>query len=238
MNKLDELFKNTDKELSGLVEDILENAPLPENPLKPPEQTKKEAFASLADFFTGKDIRIRVEQGFKVIFRELASYATPLVMDDIKAEWVNRSQSLIKEIHTAAPSCLQEDMNVSDETIEHFYQCGFRVYSQKNYQEAADVFFVISLLSPRRHNIWMALGLSEKELNNHAPALVAFSMAALTNMEDPLSFFHSAECYIALGEKEDAKECIEVASDLLKGKSDLESKQLANAILSIKKSLL
>jgi type III secretion system low calcium response chaperone LcrH/SycD len=158
-------------------------------------------------------------------------------MDAIKNEWTTVSDSLINNLQSD-PSFLEEGLNVSDETIDCFYRCGFRLYEHQQYQEAADAFYVISLLSSRRHNVWMALGLSEKELNHHEEALVAFSMAALTNMEDPLSFLHSAECYIALGEKEDAKECLEVVANCVKRNPDHESKQIASYALSLKKTLL
>lgn len=134
-------------------------------------------------------------------------------------------------------SAFQEIFPISDPTIEIFYQCGLRLYNSQQYQKAVDVFFVICSIDYRRHNAWLALGLTEKSLQNWDAALHSFSMGALTNIKNPISFLHSADCYAALGQAHDAKECIEISKKLLHGKSDALSLQLLEHIISIENSL-
>lgn len=130
----------------------------------------------------------------------------------------------------------QDIFPISDTTVEHFYQCGYRLHQNGQYQEAADVFFVMSSMDYRRHNVWMALGLAEKALSHWDLALAAFSMAILTNMQEPLAFLHSAACYIALGKNIDAQECLQGAAELLQKVTDTtdQTKQIRDYMAALK----
>lgn len=247
MDKLDEVFGGVDEKFTAFVDEMLKNIPDPEpTPLQSSKQIKEQSRSTLIDLFTGKDIRQRMEQGFAVINKELSGHETPLVIDGIKAEWAKCVELLVEKMKnksTEAPAegeflpSFQEQFSISDATIECFYQCGIRAYEHKNYQEAADVFYVVSSIDYRRHNVWMAFGLAEKNLNHPQLALTAFIMASLTNIENPFAFLYSAECYIALGEKEGAEKCIQAALELVQGKSDSESRTITDRLLLIKKSI-
>lgn len=244
MSALEQLFAEVDKEIAVVVDDLLSNAPLPPDPFQSPEQIKQQARTLLIDFLSAKDIRNRAAQGFEIIFRELALHENPLLINDIRQEWKTCAEQMAQQPRPdqtlskeEPPTSFQEVFPISDATIEHFYQCGCRLHQNANYQEAADVFFVISAIDYRRHNAWLALGLAEKAQNNWEPALTAFSMAALSNMQNPLAFLHSAACYIALGEKADAEDCIKAATEILEREPAHETRQMTGYILSLKKSL-
>jgi type III secretion system low calcium response chaperone LcrH/SycD len=243
MGKLDEVFKNVDAKVVEAVDELMKEVPEPEaTPYKSSAVLKEETRLELVDLLSGKDIRERMERGFEVIHRELAAHETPVVMERVKEEWSRCADLLGKTPTTPIPEgeippSFQEQCSISDETIECFYQCGIRAYEHKNYQEASDVFYVLSSIDYRRHNVWMALGLVEKQLGNPESALSAFIMASVTNMEEPIAFMHAAECYITLGEREEAEKSIQSASDLIQGKSDERSKEIADRLLSMKKSM-
>ena len=205
MPSLDELFTEMDKQCAVIAEDMLKKAPPPkENPLVPKEQIVKEAKTVLTEYLQGKDLRERIARGYQVIFRELKAHSTPVVIERIQGELEGcfnevkkNTKNLIKETpkEEDAWRSFQEIYGISDETINDFYSCGFRLYEQKSYQEAADVFYVVSMLDYRRYNVWMSFGSAEKQLENWEQALIAFSMASLADMELPLPFIYSTECY-------------------------------------------
>jgi hypothetical protein len=56
-------------------------------------------------------------------------------------------------------------------------------------------------------------------------------------MQNPISFLHSAECYLALGEKADAESSLRTAADLLQHLPADQAKQMAGYIAALKKSL-
>lgn len=246
MVDLDEIFKEIDKECSALADNMLKESPIPPNPLMSQDLAREQAHRELTDYLAGKEIRNRIIKGFQIIFRELSIHETPKLIQSIQDEWKKCQETFTGHLQPATdkldyseeiPPSFQETFLVSDETIEHFYQCGLRLYNQKCYGEASDVFFVVSSLDHRRHNTWMALGLAEKGLKNWELALSAFCMGSATNIKDPLSFIYSAECYTALGQKHDAENCVQFALEILEENPTLKTQELTNYISFLKKSL-
>ncbi len=254
MNTFKQLFNDMDKEIAIVVDNMLKNSPPPpHHSSQSPEPIKQEARTILHELLSGKDLRDRIESGFQIIFRELAIHENPLLVNDIRDEWKKCTEILTQNIHNVQketqstqptpaaeqtiPPSFQEIFPVSDTTLAHFYQCGSRLHQQGNYQEAADAFFIVTILDYRRHNAWLAMGLAEKALEHWAIALVAFSMAALTNMQSPISFLHSTECHLALGEKADAESSLRTAAELTQHLPDDQARQMNVYIAGLKKSL-
>ncbi len=260
MDTINQLFTEVDNEVAIVIDNMLKTAAPSLDAAKSPEEIAK-ARTALVNFLTAKEVRNRAAQGLNIIFRELPRYITPLQLENIKTEWDNNTKALTEkmesessaldnfatnssnaEIQTANEHAnkqlsFQDIFPISDTTVEHFYQCGYRLHQNAQYQEAADVFFVMSSMDYRRHNVWMALGLAEKALNHWDLALTAFSMAILTNMQEPMAFLHSAACYIALGKNIDAQECLQAASELLQKSTDTtdQTKQMREYADGLKK---
>ncbi len=245
MTSVNDLFKTIEKKLAVTIEEMVKNPPPEATSLESVEQVKQQTKDMLMDILAAKDIRLRMDEGFEAIFQDLSSREAPVVIQGIKDEWIEYSKNMLNLIGKAElPSSEQEALEafkegfaLSEDTMDRFYQCGVRFYQAKNYQKAADVFFVISSIDYRRHGVWLGLGLAEQELGHHQFALTAFSMAALTDMEDPMSFVYSAECYIALKEYKDAEECIQTALDFIHGKTDDRSQRINEYLLILKKQL-
>ncbi len=240
MSILDEIFKDMDGRVNEMVEEMLKNSPPPEETsFESSEQIKQGARAVLVEVLTGKDIRDRIERGFEVLVRELKSYEPPVSLEAIKKDWVGYTDYVLKTVNKQELdfSLFEENIPLSEDTLQQFYGVGFRLYEHERYEEAGDVFFVISNIDYRRHNVWMLLGLCEKALSRFDQALVAFSMAILTDPQDPWAFLYSSECYIALGEKIDAEECVRAASDLIQVKSNSYSNSILVRLNELKKDL-
>lgn len=240
MNSLDKIFEKIDKECSIIADNMLKESPPLPNPLLSQDLVNKQAHKELTDYLSAKYIRNRIIKGFQIIFKELSIHESPKLSLSIQEEWKKCQENFKPQTNNPTsegefPPSFQEIFPVSDETIEHFYKCGLRLYKQKNYEEAADVFFVISSIDYRRHNVWMALGLAERALKNWESALSAFSMASATNIENPLSFLHAAECYLALGQKSDAKNSVEFAVEILDKNPNLKTKELLDYVAFLKK---
>ncbi len=265
MDTMNQLFAEVDSEIATVIDNMLKTAAPNLDASRSPEEIAQ-ARTALVNFLTAKEVRNRAAQGLSIIFRELPKYVTPLQLANIKAEWDHNTKALTEkmenesnvldafatnapnaEVQTAEGETAGEQMEqqlsfqdifpISDTTIEHFYQCGYRLHQNAQYQEAADVFFVMSSMDYRRHNVWMALGLAEKALRHWDLALTAFSMAILTNMQEPLAFLHSAACYIALGKNIDAQECLQAASELLQKSTDTteQTKQMREYATALRK---
>lgn len=119
------------------------------------------------------------------------------VIDKIK----NRNL-LQKEI--AEGASLQEIFNFSDEAMDSFYKAARHLFEKQNYKEAADAFFFLTHLNPYVSTYWLGLGMSEHLGEDYHAALMAYSMTALLDTEDPLPHYHLGNCYKSIGDLENA----------------------------------
>ncbi len=105
----------------------------------------------------------------------------------------------------------QEILGFTLKTMDKFYSAAYNLFQRQQYEEAADAFVFLTTLNPRIHTYWVGLGMSEQLNEEYDAALMAYSMAILTNVENPLPHYHSAACYHALQEKENAVASLEMA---------------------------
>lgn len=105
----------------------------------------------------------------------------------------------------------QEILGYSFETMEKFYEAAHHLFQKQQYEEASDAFVFLTTLNPNVHNYWLGLGMSEQLIEEYDAALMAYSMAVMTNGDNPLPHYHSASCYSALHDKNSAKLALELA---------------------------
>jgi tetratricopeptide (TPR) repeat protein len=211
-------YDRQDEEIASVIIDDLmatEYATPPPGIPIPEAAWKEKKRHELQEQLSTKPFRNRFSQGLHTVVAQLREYLPRSELEKISEELAQGAEKFLTMIKSPPETAekpnesLQDLLQISDRTIEQIYQCGVRLAKAQVYQDAADVFFVLSILDHQRHNIWMALGLSEQHLGHMEPALQAYAMAIITNIEDPWSYLHSAECYQFLGQKADAQECLE-----------------------------
>jgi type III secretion system low calcium response chaperone LcrH/SycD len=105
----------------------------------------------------------------------------------------------------------QEILGYTPESMEKFYKVAHNLYQKQDYQRAADSFVFLTTLNPYVHNYWLGLGMSEQLCNNFQGALLAYAMAILTDIENPITHYHSGNCYLALNDVNNAIQSYEMA---------------------------
>lgn len=211
----------------------------PSGGLVPESEWKRQKREELLGWISGRDLRARIQRGFETLFYDLQAHATAVEKDSIEKECHRALGHLMRLVdlrqeppqeETFRLEAFQDCLHFSDTTLEHFYQAGVRTMESHSHEAAADVFFVLSLLDFRKHNIWIALGVSEQYLGHLDLALEAYAMAILTDHTQPWPYLYSAECYRDKGQKTDLKECLSAARMRLSRLSEAERKQ-ANHLL-------
>lgn len=135
------------------------------------------------------------------------------LMDQLREEgWLEKQ---LKE-----GKSLQEIVEFSDGTMQKFYEVAYHLFQAGKDQDAADAFLFLSTLNPAVHIFWVGLGMAEQCLQHYEEALSAYAMASLTEMEDPLPYYHSAACYHALQDNENCRKSIEMALHYFEGKPE------------------
>lgn len=197
-----------------IVDDLMKaNFATPPPGLLVPEKVWRENIRQeLIDVCTGKQIRNRLISAQNVILEGLKSHLAPAEFEAFQANW---KQGMENMKSPEEGTTLQSIMGITEETLGAIYDVGIRCYKLKDYIKAADVFFFMTIIDYLRHNVWISLGLSEQQNGHFELALAAFSMAVMTNSDNPISYLQSAECSLALHNGEEAGQYLDLAKEVI-----------------------
>ncbi|KIA76085.1 Type III secretion specific chlamydia chaperone 2 [Parachlamydia acanthamoebae] len=92
----------------------------------------------------------------------------------------------------------QQAMGLSDETLEAFYGYAYNLYGSGNYLDAQRIFQFLINLDASRSKYALGLAASMHMQKNYQAAIEAYMLAAFYDQENPVPFFHIADCYIKL----------------------------------------
>jgi hypothetical protein len=214
-----------------LVDDLIQEnfAAAPPDLLVPEKIWRENLRKELIDVCTGKEIRNRLASAENVILEDLKSRLSPVEFEKFQADWKQGVEKIVNEKMTPPqegtfPPTLQSLMGITEETMVGIYEVGVRCYKRKEFIKAADVFFFMTLIDYLRHNVWISLGLSEQQSGHFDLALTAFSMAVMTNVDNPVAYLQSAECSLALQNGVEAKQYLDLAEEPI-GKASGKTKQ-------------
>lgn len=131
-------------------------------------------------------------------------------MADISEEAI---EAMIDRI-SSCESSMQEELGISDEALEAMYFVGYTKYRNKRYKEAADIFLLIVSINPYLYKAVFALASAKQMLREYQAAVFFYYLAAPLEPENPMPLFHVAECFLALKERELAKDTLKSVTEL------------------------
>ncbi len=226
-----------DKEISNLLDAITDTVEVSD------AKAGHKLRHDLEEELVGSEYKKRIPSGMKLVINDLEGHLSKIELLELREELGKISDHIEKlnsqklnsvqemmEALDKTPETLQGIFGLSDKTIEHFYKCGSRYYDSSHFKEACDVFYLLSILNPQKFNIWLSLGLSEKQMHHLEKALQAFAMATVMNITSVLPHILSAQCYLELKENTLAKETLKYALKTLKQNPCAESEKYENLI--------
>lgn len=205
----------------SIVEQIMasEYTVAPPDPLVPEKVWKERMRGELTTFLSGKEVMQRVDSATESLLRYIQSNLSQVELQELAKEWELGVEKVTELFEKKSPVdvipviTLQKIMNLSEKSLETFYKAGVKLFEEKEYMKAADLFFLLTLIDYQRHNIWLSLGLSELKNKRYEAALNAFAMALVTKSDSPLPYIYSAECCIALERKQEASSYLALARE-------------------------
>lgn len=189
---------------------------------------------------SGEETRKKMEAGVEVIIQDFQKRFNEQQIQVIQKEVLEGLSNLEKRSSEVKEEDLDKTsleglMGLSPSIIDEIYRAGTNQFQQKDFQNAANVFFILSLLNYGRHNVWLSLGLSEQQLGHHEAAVIDFAMAAVTNIQSPWSFLYSAESALHLGEFKEAKAYLEHAKEIINANPAVNHAEAMNYIRQLEK---
>lgn len=99
---------------------------------------------------------------------------------------------------------------------EVLYAHAYGLYQQGHFEHARDLFQLLTVMDVNNFSYWMGFAACFQLLKQYEKAIQAYGVAAVleTSERNPLPYFHSAECYFALGNQKQALVGLKHAKDI------------------------
>jgi type III secretion system low calcium response chaperone LcrH/SycD len=136
----------------------------------------------------------------------------------------------------AEGKCFQDLLEISDEVMQEFYTISMNYYENGDYADAADCFLFLLALNPLESNLWIKSGNAEQALHHFEEALEAYSMATLCDADDPFPLLYTAQIYIFMKHKEQAKNALNICIQLIDENPIYEP--IRDSVIKLQKELL
>ena len=91
----------------------------------------------------------------------------------------------------------------NDQGLNTLRGIGERFLEEGRNEDAVDLFLFLTAMAPQNGSLWSLLGSAEQECGRFEAALQGYSLAIVSDEEDPLPHIFSAQCYGSLGERKD-----------------------------------
>jgi len=120
-----------------------------------------------------------------------------------KSRIVAAAESLLKDGAT-----MKELKGISNEELEAVYSLAFGYYQTGRYDDALKLFQFLVLFDHLNAKFWFGLGAVQQVKKDYKNALASYGYSSFLDIQNPKPQLHSAECFIALGDKVNALSAI------------------------------
>lgn len=106
---------------------------------------------------------------------------------------------------------LRDVQGLTDDQLEAVYATAFNHFKVGRAEKAEQLMSFLCLFEPRTAKYWTGLGAVRMSRKNYDGAIYAYGMAAHTDINAPRPPFRIAEAFMAQGNKNGAREALELA---------------------------
>lgn len=136
--------------------------------------------------------------------------------DAAQEEYVQKMQEELKTITQNVGANMREKhmmpkdaIGFDETTIEAIYTHGYRLYNSQKYGEAFTVFRTLMLLNPVEKKYLFGMAACMHRLQEYEAAVRGYLINAIFDPQNPIIYFHVADCYAHLGALELAQSALE-----------------------------
>ena len=106
-------------------------------------------------------------------------------------------------------STVKELKGITNGEMEAVYSIAFNYYRTGKYDEAEKLFNFLALFDHLNAKYWFGMGAVQQVKKDYKTAITSYSYCSFLDLENPKPQLHAAECYLALGDKENALSALE-----------------------------
>lgn len=137
--------------------------------------------------------------------------------------------------HLAAGGTLGALYDYTEHDCEVMYTLGHGLYSQGRFADAVKVFGFLAMHNHLERRYMKALAASLQMTGSHEEAIKFYTLASVMDPTDPVPTFHTCECLIALGMKDNAIEGLELVVAQCRDDAQLPLRERARALAALLK---
>ena len=151
------------------------------------------------------------------------------------AEEVEKStQTILKKMKDENVT-LQQAVGISDTFLEELYSLAHAHYERGNYKESISLFQFLAGCAPNHYKYMLGLAANLHQMGEYSEAIQGFRVALDLNPVNPMPIYYIADCFLRLGEEEEAAPFYEMMVQA--GKAAPEYAEFANKSLLILEGL-
>lgn len=179
----------------------------------------------------------RCHKGFTIILSELKKQDLPSLELPAFEKKLNKSfrslmspqpftQAILKVV---SGTSWRETLSIPVSELEWLYRGAKTLFDTGKYVEASDAFTFLSWFDSTQPDFWLALGHSCFHTGEYTRAISAYGVASSSLPQEPWPHIHAAACYEALGDLDQARNCL-MEGQFLEGCRENPDKHLIGRI--------
>jgi len=99
---------------------------------------------------------------------------------------------------------LKDFTKITDDEMEALYAVALQEIDAGKFDDAEHRFLLLCRLDHYNGKYWLGLGVCRQMVKRYKDAIAAYSLAGVHDMENPVPGLRAAECYLAIGDLENA----------------------------------
>ena len=146
----------------------------------------------------------------------------------------NKSQLTAEKIEEAAKAfaemgTVRELKGITDAEMEAIYSMGFSFYNTGRYDDAEKVFRFLVLFDHLNPKYWIGLGAVQQVKKLYGDAITSYGYASFLDLDNPKPQYFAAECFLALGDKDNALSSLAALEEFCPKDSEIGREFLSKA---------
>lgn len=148
---------------------------------------------------------------------------------------MEQKQPTSAQIAAAARQFIEENATlgelkgISPAELEAVYSLGFNYYRTGKYEEAYKIFQFLVLFDHTNAKYWLAVGAVQQVLRDFKAAVASYAYASFLDLHNPKPQFHAAECFLAMGDRENAASSLAALEEFCPRNTETGREYLAKA---------
>ncbi|MBR4675188.1 MAG: SycD/LcrH family type III secretion system chaperone [Victivallales bacterium] len=116
---------------------------------------------------------------------------------------------------------VRELKGITDAEMEAIYSMGYSFYNTGRYDDAEKVFRFLVLFDHLEPKYWTGLGAAQQVKKLYGDAITSYGYASFLDLDNPKPQYFAAQCFLALGDKDNALSALAALEKFCSNDSEL-----------------